>query len=56
MHLPLQTAQKYVQTDEDWEADDSGRSSCDSYKAGHRWKIKPVSHVLPYGVKRSESD
>ena len=26
------------------------------YAAEHRWKIKPVSHVLPYGVKQSESD
>ena len=56
LHLLLQTAQIYVQTDEEWEADGSGRSSCDSYAAEHRWKIKLVSHVLPYGVKRSESD
>ena len=29
---------------------------CDTYAAEHRWKRKPVSCVLPYGVKRSESD
>ena len=45
-----------VQTDEDGEADDSGISIYDSYTVEHRWKIKPVSHMLPYGVKCSESN
>ena len=40
---------------EDWEADSSGRSSCDSYTAEHRWRKKPVSHVLPYCVDSSEA-
>ena len=39
----------------DWEADGSRRSICDSYAADRRWRIKSVSHVLPYGAKRQKA-
>ena len=52
----LQTAQTLVQSDEDWEADGSGRSICDSYAAERHWRRKSVSHVLRYSVECPDVD